>query len=162
MENDKKTIDSLKFYLRSGQGIQLTYNGNIKVKGKIERIKTLFKNEVIINLDPSGQVKIYLDDIKEGSIMPIELADTMSSSSERKSIPQSVRMELWTNFFGEQYVGKCFVCKTEIQKDRFDAGHIVAHADGGSDTADNMRPICKTCNTSMGTQNLMEFKEMYH
>ena len=29
-------------------------------------------------------------------------------------------------------------------------------------TLDNLRPICKTCNRSMGTMNLEEFKKEFH
>jgi len=164
MESNKKTLDLLKFYFRQEkkQAIQLTCNNGIKVKGNIKKLPGLFGNSIIIDLKPSGQMKIHLDDIRENSILPIELAESMSTSSERKSIPQSVRMELWRNHFGEQYEGTCFVCSEKIKKDQFDAGHVIAHAEGGSDTADNMRPICKTCNTSMGTMNLKEFKLRYH
>ena len=164
MESNKKTLDLLKFYFKQEpkQSIQLTYSGNVKVKGTIQKLPGVFSKSIIMDLNPSGQMKIHLDDIKENSVLPIELAETMSPSSERKSIPQSVRMELWRNHFGEQYEGTCFVCSEKIKKEQFDAGHVIAHAEGGSDTADNMRPICKTCNTSMGTMNLKEFKARYH
>jgi 5-methylcytosine-specific restriction endonuclease McrA len=43
----------------------------------------------------------------------------------------------------------------------FDAGHIIAVTNGGSDNLDNLAPVCGTCNKSMGTQNLQDFKTVY-
>ncbi len=159
---DRKAIKLLKYYLEWGQKIQLTRNDKIKVEGSIIKMGGLFQKYLILELPSKSTMKIFLENIAPDSIIPVEVSELNTNSKTRKSIPQSVRMELWRNHFGDQYIGKCFVCKDEIQKDNFHAGHIVAHADSGSDTADNMRSICKTCNTSMGTMNLLEFKAQYH
>lgn len=44
---------------------------------------------------------------------------------------------------------------------KFECGHVVAEALGGQSTIENLRPICKDCNLSMGTKNLFEFKEKH-
>jgi len=43
----------------------------------------------------------------------------------------------------------------------FHCGHIVSHANGGSMHIDNLRPICASCNLSMGTQNMNEFRQQF-
>ena len=43
----------------------------------------------------------------------------------------------------------------------FHCGHVVAEADGGPTTVDNLRPVCATCNLSMRTQNMNTFKETH-
>jgi len=54
----------------------------------------------------------------------------------------------------------CYCCKLEpITYGNFECGHNVAHANGGSDELSNLRPICRLCNSSMGTKNLEDFKQ---
>ena len=83
-------------------------------------------------------------------------------STKRKTIPKAVKITLWNKFFGEDNAkGKCEVCQREIKMTEFDAGHIIAVTNGGSDNLDNLAPVCGTCNKSMGTQNLQDFKTVY-
>jgi len=78
---------------------------------------------------------------------------------ERKSIPKTVRTQVWNQNIGEeQGIGKCDVCSTEIKVSNFDCGHIVAAIDGGPDILKNLVPICRPCNSSMGKENLNEYK----
>jgi hypothetical protein len=77
----------------------------------------------------------------------------------RKSIPKKIRGETWTNHFGTSTKGSCYCCKKVLDAfDDWHAGHIISHSNGGSDTAQNLRPICGSCNLSMGTENIDEFK----
>ncbi|MDE2095886.1 MAG: HNH endonuclease [Patescibacteria group bacterium] len=46
---------------------------------------------------------------------------------------------------------------TEITRDNWECGHIVSVKNGGSDAVDNLRPVCKKCNGSMGEENMFEF-----
>ena len=79
---------------------------------------------------------------------------------KRKTIPKSVKDKLWNDTFGKEAgIADCYCCKTEIDSKVFHAGHIVSVAHGGSNDISNLKPICSTCNLSMGTQNLEEFKE---
>jgi hypothetical protein len=81
---------------------------------------------------------------------------------ERKSIPKTVRIQVWNQNIGEeQGIGKCNVCSTEIKVSNFDCGHIVAAIEGGPDILKNLVPICRLCNLSMGKENLNEFKNKY-
>uniref|UniRef100_A0A6C0K6B7 HNH nuclease domain-containing protein n=1 Tax=viral metagenome TaxID=1070528 RepID=A0A6C0K6B7_9ZZZZ len=76
----------------------------------------------------------------------------------RKNIPKKVREAVWAKEFGEATIGFCVCCKEEISSDNWEAAHIVAHACGGKDNSTNIRPTCRTCNRSMGTENLWAFK----
>jgi hypothetical protein len=61
-------------------------------------------------------------------------------------------------YFGDKSSGFCQCCKYEpIQITNFDAGHIQSEKRGGTNTLNNLKPVCRTCNTSMGTQNMNEF-----
>ena len=55
--------------------------------------------------------------------------------------------------------GSCFCCKKILEAlDDWHAGHIIAHANGGRDNVENLRPVCISCNLSMGTENMDDFK----
>lgn len=80
----------------------------------------------------------------------------------RISIPKTVKDNLWDQHFGKEAgIGKCYCCNAEINSKKFDCGHIISVADGGTNNIDNLKPICSTCNKSMGTQNMETFKKEY-
>ena len=79
---------------------------------------------------------------------------------KKKTIPKVMKDLCWSKYVGDT-VGKtkCMCCDTnEIKMNDFQCGHIIAEANGGIITVDNLRPICKACNVSMGTENLNDFK----
>ena len=80
----------------------------------------------------------------------------------RKSIPKSLKILVWDKNIGkEKGIGKCDVCKCDIDSKNFECGHIISVKDGGETNINNLLPICSSCNKSMGTQNLIEFKDTY-
>jgi len=88
-----------------------------------------------------------------------EVKSDIKTSEVRKTIPKKIRGEAWKLQFGDSTKGACFCCKKELDVfDDWHAGHIVSHAEGGTDTASNLRPLCGSCNLSMGTENMDVFK----
>lgn len=81
--------------------------------------------------------------------------------SQKTKIPKAVRMAAWREYNGPCMEGKCFACGRIIYCDDFDAAHVIAEANGGQITLDNLRPVCRPCNRSCGTLNLMEFVTMF-
>jgi HNH endonuclease len=84
-----------------------------------------------------------------------------SSGNKRKRVPAIVRQHVWkktNDNVGD--TGKCYVCENDLLFANMECGHIHAHALGGSDTVDNMMPVCKTCNRDMGIMHLMDYKRM--
>jgi hypothetical protein len=50
-------------------------------------------------------------------------------------------------------------CKVnEITQMNFACGHVESEHNGGVPTAENLRPICTTCNSSMGVRNMRVYK----
>ena len=78
-------------------------------------------------------------------------------------LPAAVRSAVWNTTIGiEKGMGYCFCCgKTPIFQSNFECGHIIARKKGGKQTIPNLRPICGTCNKSMGTRNMLEFMSQY-
>jgi hypothetical protein len=81
----------------------------------------------------------------------------------RKSIPKKLREMLWASYFSESETGSCFCCGSSIHKsENYHACHLIAHKRGGSDCLPNLRPGCRDCNLSMGTQDMREYKKQFY
>ena len=82
---------------------------------------------------------------------------------KRSSIPKARRDELWIKYFGTSYNGRCLICDKEFKiVDNWEAGHVVPSSKGGSDNLDNLRPICRDCNRSMGCMNMITWAEHHY
>ena len=59
--------------------------------------------------------------------------------------------------FGKE-MRKCYCCsQKKINAEKFHAGHVYSHKNGGSSHISNMRPICDDCNNDMKDTNMLEF-----
>jgi len=82
---------------------------------------------------------------------------------KKVKIPATVRNSVWNQNIGVE-IGQsfCMCCKSEpITRANFECGHITAEKNGGTLELNNLRPICKHCNTSMGTENMDDFMKKY-
>ena len=88
-----------------------------------------------------------------------EIKKVRKKSNKRK-IPQVKRKLVWEKYLGNVIKSNCYCCNiTKIDALNFECGHVISRADGGDDSIDNLRPICSSCNKSMGTENLYIFKK---
>ena len=88
----------------------------------------------------------------------------MPKRCKRKPIPKSIRVELWNKWFGLKTGRvKCPVCRFRyiLQIDH-EVGHIKAVARGGKNILNNLVPICRICNGSMGVMNLVKFTKKWY
>jgi hypothetical protein len=93
----------------------------------------------------------------------VEYMSKKPPSRKKKSIPLALKRKVWNQHIGEN-IGRtlCLCCKLSyITQMSFSCGHIVAEAEGGQLRLDNLRPICGSCNSSMGTKNMNEFIREY-
>lgn len=81
----------------------------------------------------------------------------------KKTIPKILKDLTWSKWVGDHIAKtKCLCCGVnDIKMNSFHCGHVIAEADGGPTTIENLRPICATCNLSMRTQNMVKFKEQH-
>ncbi len=77
----------------------------------------------------------------------------------KAKIPQAVRTACWDKWIGrEKGVAKCLCCNiNEISQSNFACGHVVSDHNGGEITVENLKPVCTSCNSSMGTKNMDQF-----
>ncbi len=93
----------------------------------------------------------------------VEPKSTKMTKAKKKSIPPILKRNVWNKYIGEDIgKAKCTCCKlVDITQLSFHCGHIVAEAKGGELKMDNLKPICQSCNSSMGTMNMNEYIEKY-
>ena len=87
----------------------------------------------------------------------------MPARYKKKSISKLLQRQVWAASFGDS-VGKakCLCCgMTDITQLSFVCGHIIAEANGGETSVNNMRAICMSCNQSMRTRSMLEFMESH-
>jgi 5-methylcytosine-specific restriction endonuclease McrA len=94
-------------------------------------------------------------------IKPVNIWGPTKSSSGRKSCPKAVKETVWRKYNGNRMTGKCYVCKGPITFTNFEVGHNKPHSKGGKWTVGNLRPICRSCNRSMGTMSIEAFKRKH-
>lgn len=75
------------------------------------------------------------------------------------SIPKQVKTVVWDTYIGADIIKhKCLCCKTShIKNTEFHVGHVVSEKNGGTLAISNLRPVCASCNYSMGSQNMLDY-----
>ena len=76
---------------------------------------------------------------------------------KKKTIPPSLRNQVWLHYIGDEIIGNCFCCGKEIERAKSDwhCGHVKAEARGGTLDMVNLRPVCQHCNFSMQTNHML-------
>jgi hypothetical protein len=128
-------------------------------KGTPEMKKMWYQKEYIEELNGlTRQYQYYTECLEylRSDSQPIHI-----TVEKRKPFTTKKRNQLWLRDFGEDKMGICHSCEKKITKTgKWHAGHIVSHADGGSDDdMDNFIVQCRTCNLQCGTENAITFKE---
>jgi 5-methylcytosine-specific restriction endonuclease McrA len=100
--------------------------------------------------------------LEKPSLKSTEL-ESKTEEVKKMAIPKKVKTDVWNTFIGPQIPAhKCLCClKTTISNTDFHVGHVVSEFNGGNLNIDNLRPICASCNYSMGTLNLKDYVTKY-
>jgi 5-methylcytosine-specific restriction endonuclease McrA len=87
---------------------------------------------------------------------------TRKTKSDEKSPKSRVAMKAMSNTLFTKYITetnqvKCVICSTLLLQHNMQVGHVISRKNGGSDTIDNLRPICGSCNSSLGETNVTDY-----
>ena len=155
-DNNSKVIDI------SIEGIINMFNKNIKNNN-------ITKND-IIDLTKNDVIDLTKNDVidltKKNKIINKSQKKSNNKSEikiKKKSIPLTLKRNVWNKHIGES-IGKtlCLCCKlTEITQLNFSCGHIISEFNGGELKLNNLKPICVSCNSSIGTKNMNEYMDEY-
>ena len=128
-------------------------------------VSLLYKNEInhisnkiVFTIKNNNFIKFVKDqDIKPNHIW----------KKGKKRITARIKKLVWNKEFRDKDVGKCPIsfCNNKITCNKFKsnyiglfhAGHITSEFNGGKVEVNNLRPICSSCNSSMGTNNWQEY-----
>jgi 5-methylcytosine-specific restriction endonuclease McrA len=91
-----------------------------------------------------------------------QLEPKIKSTKRKKTIPKTIRNQVWRKYCGNKLDAKCFCCDQELAYECWEAGHVIAEANGGNTDIENLRPVCMSCNRSMGKTNMFEFMKEYN
>lgn len=145
-------IDQLvHFLLNSYSGY-----GYTDIISKMELLNTKIKDEC-----KTSNIEYYNLGIKKQGFFIGYLFIKTENDNKRKKIPQTVRNSLWSKSYNDNINGKCYVCNGDITIHTFHAGHKTSVKNGGTNNINNLEILCPSCNLSMGTQDLEEFKKTY-
>ena len=99
---------------------------------------------------------------REASAQASQASRPPAKRRKRTALPSAVRLAVWNQWNGaESGMGPCFCCGRAVSQQDFECGHVLAAARGGSDAVGNLRPLCRTCNRSMGERHMDEFRAEY-
>jgi hypothetical protein len=121
-------------------------------------INKITKSTVIVN-DYNDDVQEELKPPKIHNIRVVNESAENVKKYRKITIPIVVRRKVWAKHVGE-YIGKtkCHCCGlNNITQLCFSVGHIIPESKGGTLDVDNLLPICVHCNSSCGTNNLVDF-----
>lgn len=92
-----------------------------------------------------------------------EIIQKKKRKKRKKKIPQLIREKVWTTYMGNVTSGKCYCCRTTDLKQltNYQCGHVTSEKDGGTLDIGNLRPICGSCNSSMGTMSMRKYISTY-
>jgi hypothetical protein len=83
----------------------------------------------------------------------------------KKKIPQKLREDVWDTYMKSSDWQPCSLCgKGNIRlgsTNGWDCGHVIPESRGGLTIIENLRPICKGCNASIATKDMMEYCSHY-
>lgn len=140
---------------------------SVRVIGVIDVLSDLFSRMTLrshtreaIKESDKGEV---IDLTQEGTNKDSKKYPTQEKKkSKRTPIPSAVRKQVWDIWIGSNTMnGECFVCANIIQFTNFHCAHVIADAEGGEVSINNLRPTCALCNTSMKTEELFSFMEKH-
>lgn len=143
-------IRNISMQLRPYYSFPRTYKLNYNMSDKSNDI---IIKEILLHL------KIELENNIVKSKSNLKSDKNKIDKKKKKTIPPSLKIKIWNKHIGDE-IGKtkCLCCKMQdIYQASFSCGHIISEFNGGELKLENLKPICKSCNSSMGTKNMDEY-----
>ena len=81
-----------------------------------------------------------------------------------RQLPRALREQVWLKYNGPIFEKTCYVpwCSNIINVFDFTVGHDVPKSKGGTDSIENLKPICNRCNASMSNKfTIREWNEKF-
>jgi len=143
----------------------------LKKQKEIEKIKQQEIEEENARLKQEEEKQTQLDLIKQleeeetqlKKQKELEKIKQQDIKNKKQVIPKSIKVIVWNHYIGENIINhRCLCCKKVlISNTMFHVGHVISEKAGGTHEINNLRPICASCNHSMGSENMVDFVIKY-
>jgi hypothetical protein len=121
-------------------------------------IKALEKNNKAQSKTINMLKKLLNADVPDNKIIKAPKVNNVI----KKRISPTLRQEVWVKYFGDDTKGICSCCGIrEIFLMDYYCRRNVSERFGGTTTLDNLRPVCRLCDRSVGTKTMDDFMEEY-
>ena len=129
--------------------------------GNSTAMKELLRNIPAPNTSPVAPHNAIVEDIP--AVVNIS-PPKAPQEHKRKNYSASDVVKIWKSVFGNNMEGVCKLCNTSALSletrsgvNGWEISHLTSHCDGGSNDLDNVRPLCRSCNRSMGKKEFKAF-----
>jgi 5-methylcytosine-specific restriction endonuclease McrA len=163
-----KKLELCNNYINYFYNIKIEYNAYLYFYTNLINYYNNSKKEIIVIEDNEPSKKKILIENNEPckkEIIVIEDDENYNKNLKYKRpyISSKLRTEVWNKRYGNRArFGLCVCCEIkEIYFEDFVAGHEIAVAKGGTTDLQNLEPICRECNSSMGTKTISEYKKLF-
>jgi len=142
----------------------------LKKQKELEKIKQQEIEEETARLKQEEEQQTQLDLIKQQEEesqlrkqKELEKIKQQDIKNKKQVIPKNIKVIVWNHYIGENIIHhRCLCCKKVlISNTSFHAGHVISEKAGGTHEINNLRPICASCNHSMGSENMVDFVIKY-
>ena len=131
---------------------------------KCENTEHIMEQLNVLNRNLNEEIRLKDIKIKELEEKIKKLEQKEPNSTYKKiNIPKSVKTMVWNLYIGVAVSETvCMCCSQEkITMREFHCGHVISEVKGGTNSIENLRPICAPCNGSMKTMDMREFVKTY-
>ena len=137
---------NIQFYELNRYKTNILYNEDIFYKDELDCIN----DRVIMSLKKNN----FIEWLKDEKNLPFH-----HYKKQKSKISKSLKNACWIKEYKNNLTGICPIsfCKNTISKDKFQAGHIISEYNCGKTNIDNLKPICSSCNLSMGSNNWIDY-----
>ena len=143
--------------------IGLPHTSDIKESPAAKKISKISKKSSNDSSSIKSSDNSSESSFKSESTLKSESSLKSEPPRKKQSIPKQIRNIVWNHYIGDDIIKhKCLSCKkVNITNTDFEVGHVQSEKNGGTHEINNLRPICKLCNHSMGTENMIDFVVKY-
>ena len=149
MEKELKKINLLlNFYYNESVpiGLKIKSVGGLVIRGKIIKKNKIGMKYVVIKSLEKQPIKIFIEDINQDSIVPIDY-QKKENKNKRDNISPSVRHRILKR---DRHT--CQGCGARAPDVELEVDHVIPVSKGGTDDDSNLKTLCKECNIGKGNK----------
>jgi len=150
MDREERKLKALlKYYYKNSVPITLNLLGgnHQPIRGKIVKRNLLGIKYIIIRIEGKSPLKIFIEEIEEGSIIPLdyEKIKIKNNGKTRSALPAKLRYKILKR---DRFT--CMGCGARAPDVELEVDHKIPISRGGTDDENNLITKCFNCNRGKG------------